>query len=296
MAHVFMFLRHIHRVVIILIAVIGIGSVTAYGQLSDAALYQPLLPTSIVMLPSDQSDPLGTQTTDTSTSRIGVEIGLNYAMQKGLYRIGCGTFDQGAELNPTTAAAYDLMLAGPLCFEALLGVQGKSVRGGYQSWETLALTFDNGASVPFDVLFENSGTASFTYLFFQPSVKAYITKAIYAGGGGNIGLLVGARAQYIRTIVTRSAVVNDLGLTEFYFDPSESSSRYTKVFPEESIFNTANIVIDGVIYIGAEFQAIGDFVFGPRLQYSLPVTAAVSMPELRLSGLQFSIGARYPLN
>ena len=160
----------------------------------------------------------------------------------------------------------------------------------------LTLTMPDNAPVSADVELENVGDARFFYLFLQPSAKYYITPGLYAGVGLDAGLKTSASTQYTKNIVTRTGVVDPIGPAEFYYGAAESSEPYTKVFPAEERGDAAGLVLDGVLYVGAEINAGGKLRVGPRIQYALPITAAIATPALKLSCFMLSIGARYPLD
>jgi hypothetical protein len=233
----------------------------------------------------------------TEFQRIGGELGLSSVWQTGYYTAGCGVFEKGAKINPLIAFAYDRPLFGNFRLEGLLGYQGRSVRSTFNSRELVAVDVPADSTVErVEVDFENVGTASFNYLFLLPSLKFYFTKAVYAGAGMNIGLLLGGSAQHTKTILSRSVDIPRRGLTEVSFVEDESEDPYSMVYPAEDIENTSSIGIDGVAYVGAEFPVGRKLKVGPRLLYTIPLTPVVTDPSLKLNTLQFLIGVRYDLN
>ncbi|MEO5931711.1 MAG: hypothetical protein ABIR47_17385, partial [Candidatus Kapaibacterium sp.] len=116
----------------------------------------------------------------TEYPRVGGELGFSSVWQSGAFDAGCGHFEKGFRINPLIAAAYDMPFAPfnrpGLRFEALLGFQGRSIKGSYNSLERVQLQTEEKTYATVDVNFENVGTADFTYVFFLPSMKYYITK------------------------------------------------------------------------------------------------------------------------
>jgi len=232
----------------------------------------------------------------TEFQRIGGELGLSSVWQSGYFTAGCGTFETGARINPLIAFAYDRPLFSKVRFEALLGYQGRSVRGTYNSRELVAVRVPDSSVERVNVDFENVGTASFNYLFLLPSVKFYVTKGVYAGVGANVGLLLGGSVQYTKNILSRSVDIPRRGLTEIYYVQDESADPYSKVYDSEDLTNKSSIGLDGVAYVGAEFPIGRKLKLGPRLMYTIPLSPVVTDPELKLNTLQFMVGVRYDLN
>lgn len=232
---------------------------------------------------------------DYDRPRVGVEIGLSSAQQQGIYRTGCGEFTKGARLNPLLAVAYDYPIVNKvLRFEGLLGFQWKSLSSVYNSREQVVLQ-SGGQHVFVDVDFENKGTASLSYLFLMPSLKFYLARGLYLGGGLSAGLSMGATTQYTKTILSRTVVIQDLGLSEVTYAPEESSDPYTRVFPEEDRSDASSFAIDAVAFAGAEFRVGPRLFIGPRLLFGYPLNNVFSDPELKVLSFQFLVGARYDL-
>jgi hypothetical protein len=228
--------------------------------------------------------------------RIGGEIGLSSSWQSGAYQAGCGFFQKGAKLNPILAVAYDkpVFTAG-FRFEALLGYQGRSLASSYNSRENVVLNTKNGL-VRVDVDFENLGVATFSYFFLLPSLRYNFSKAFYAGAGINLGLLVAKNTQYTKNIISKTVSLGEAGLSTVAYPESESSDPYSKVYPAEDLPNANGFGVDGALYLGAEFQVSRRFKVGPRLLYTIPLTAVLSNPdELKINSFQFLIGLRYDL-
>jgi hypothetical protein len=250
------------------------------------------------MMAQGEDNPLAPRT---EFERIGGEIGLTSVWQTGTFTAGCGTFEKGAKINLLLAAAYDRPLFSHVRFEALLGYQGRSVKGSYTSRELVAVTVDDKTQTEpsverVNVDFENVGTASFNYIFLMPSLKFYITKGLYVGAGANIGLLLGGSVQYTKNILSKDIDIPRLGPTEVYFKEEESSDPYSMVFPSEDVANKSSLGFDGVAYVGAEFPVGRKLKIGPRVLYSIPLTPVITDPQLKLNTLQFMVGARYDLN
>lgn len=238
--------------------------------------------------------------------RVGLEIGFSSVWQAGIYGAGCGVFDKGAGLNLYIAAAYDREFADMFRFEGLVGYQGKTVQSSFNSRENIGVSTTSGP-VNAEVDFENVGTASFSYVFAQPSIKFYPFTGVYVGAGASANLLMSASTQYTKNILSRTVNLNELGLSEVFYSTDQSSDPYSMVFPEEDAEGAAPVTFDGVFFIGAEFR-VGKsyatpldtkprkrFALGPRLQYSMPFVAALTDDpyQLKLHGLQFLVGLRY---
>lgn len=232
--------------------------------------------------------------------RIGGEVGLSSVWQSGSFTARCGVFEEGSQIDPIIAAAYDYPFSNRFRdsrfrFEALLGYQGRSVTGSYTSRENVVLETANGPARA-NVDFENVGNARFGYLFFLPSVKFYITRGLYAGAGVNAGLRLGSSTQYTKNILSRSVTVPDFGPAEVYYPEEESSDPYSKVFESEDRPDASSISLDAAAYIGAEFPIGRKMKIGPRILYTIPFTSVFSNPELKLNTLQFLIGVRINLD
>lgn len=243
------------------------------------------------VLAQDEDTPLGP--TD-YLPRIGGEFGLSSVWQTGSYVARCGTFVKGSRVSPLIAIAYDRMYGRSFRFEGLLGIQGRGVGSSYNSSENVVLQTPSGpARATID--FENVGSLSASYLFVLPSMKYYLTRGVYAGAGISAGLLLGASTQYTKNILSKTVVVDDLGLSEVYYPSEESSDPYSKVFEEESRDDASGVAVDGVVYVGAEIPLGSKLVFGPRVMYVLPVTSILANPDLKLNAVQILLGVRYNL-
>jgi len=252
---------------------------------ASAALSQP-----------QPSDPLGEVLR--THPRIGLEVGLSSAWQSGEYLTGCGDFKEGAAINGVIALAYDHPLSGDkLRFEALLGFQGRSVSSSYNSRENVLLNTNNGL-VRTDVDFENQGEFNTSMFFVLPSLKYYFGKAVYAGVGASGNFVTGASSQYTKNILSRTVLINELGLSDVYYAEGESSDPYSKVYPAEERKDVNSFTADLVFYAGLEFPITESkkLRLGPRLMYTLPLMPHVSTPELRLNSFQILIGGRYVLD
>ena len=229
--------------------------------------------------------------------RVGLEVGLSSAWQSGEYLTGCGDFKEGAAINGVIALAYDHPLSGEkFRFEALLGFQGRSVSSSYNSRENVLLNTNNGL-VRTDVDFENLGEFNTSMFFFLPSLKYYLAKPVYLGVGASGNFVTGASSQYTKNILSRTVLINELGLSDVYYAESESSDPYSKVYPAEQRDDVSGFTADLVFYAGLEFPITESkkLRLGPRLMYTLPLTMHVGDPELRLNSFQILIGGRYVL-
>ena len=226
--------------------------------------------------------------------RIGADIGLSSVWQNGTYIAGCGRFETGAQINPLFALAYDHPITNAIRFEALLGYQGRSVSSSYNSRENVVLQTTNGA-IPVDIDFENIGNARFSYGFLLPSVKMYLAGKFFAGVGISANLLLSSSTQYTKNILSKTVMLDDLKLSEVYYSEAESSDPYSKVFDEEQPDPVNGFGIDGVVYLGGEFEVSRGVMLVPRVLMTIPFSPVIPDPELKLMTLQFLIGARFNL-
>jgi hypothetical protein len=226
--------------------------------------------------------------------RIGADIGLSSVWQSGTYIAGCGRFETGAQINPVFALAYDHPISNTIRFEALLGYQGRSVSSSYNSRENVVLQTTND-TVPVEIDFENIGNARFSYAFLLPSVKIYLAGKFFAGAGISANLLLSSSTQYTKNILSKTVMLDDLPLSEVYYQESESSDPYSKVFPEEAVDPVNGFGLDGVIYAGGEFEVAKGVMMVPRVLMTIPLMPVIPDPELKLMTLQFLIGARFNL-
>lgn len=238
--------------------------------------------------------------------RVGLEVGFSSVWQDGSYIAGCGLFDKGTALNIWIAAAYDREMSDAFRAEGLLGYQGRSVRSRFNSRENIGVSTESGP-VNAEVDFENIGTASFSYIFFQPGIKFYPIPSIYVGAGASVNFLLNATTQYQKDILSRTVNLNELGVSEVFYSQEESSDPYSKIFPEVTEDGAAGVTFDGVIIAGAEFS-VGkrvnspidmntrrQFALSPRIQYTIPFVAALTQDnnQIKLGGLQILFGLRY---
>ncbi len=243
-----------------------------------------------------------------NSKRLGLEVGFSSAYQSGSYSAGCEIFEKGAGLNVIIAAAYDQEFAGDFRFEALLGYQGRSISSRFNTREPIALATET-VPVIAQVDFENFGDANFSYLFLQPGVKFYPFKNLYGGAGMSVNYLLGASTQYRKDIISRTIELPELGLSEVFYSEDQSSDPYSMVYASESRDDASSITVDAVLMLGAEFY-VGPTVatpiesgqkrklaIGPRLQYIIPFTNALSDGEraISLGAFQFLVGFRYEL-
>ena len=224
--------------------------------------------------------------------RFGADIGLSSVWQSGVYTAGCGRFEVGSQVNPIFALAYDHPLSNKIRVEGLLGYQGRSIASSYNSRENVVLQTSNGA-VPVDIDFENIGDARFSYIFVLPSVKVYLFGTFFAGAGASANFLMSSSTQYTKNILSKSIMIDDLGLSEVYYPEEESSDPYSKVFDEEEPENVNGFGLDAVAYLGGEFSLTSDVLIVPRVLMTIPLTPVIDDPELKLSTLQFLLGARF---
>jgi hypothetical protein len=227
--------------------------------------------------------------------RLGGELGLTPTWQSGMYRTGCGEFTEGTRINPIVAIAYDHPIVdGQMRLEVLGGWLSHSVSSSYNSRETVILQ-TAGGTARVDVDFENQGEFNATYFFLLPSIRFYLLEALYAGAGVSAGFLAGARSQYTKTIISKSVMIPELGLSEISYPEEESDDPYSKIFPEEERPDANGFGLDLAAYIGAEFKIGERMTMGPRVLFAYPVTSVVNDPELRLLSMQFTLGARFAL-
>lgn len=227
--------------------------------------------------------------------RVGLEIGLTPTWQSGVYRTGCGEFVEGTRVNPLIALAYDHPVVEDLArVEVLAGWMLHSVASRYTSRETVVLQTDRGTA-RVEVDFENEGELNASYFFLLPSFKLYLFESLYAGAGVSAGFLGGATTQYKKTIVTKSLIIPELGLSEVSYPEEESDDPYTKIFPEEERPDAQGFALDLAVYVGAELKLGERLRAGPRILFAYPVTTVLSDPDLRLLSMQLSLGVRYAL-
>jgi hypothetical protein len=226
--------------------------------------------------------------------RIGLEAGLSLTSQQGLYRAGCGEFDHGSGMGPIFALAYDGPLATGIRYEGLLGFHGRSSSGSYITSDSTRIATDDGGVASALVQFERKGTVRSSSIFLLPSVRYSVAPWLYVGVGASAGLVFSTTTEYSQKILTRT-VENNGVITEVFFDPSESSDPEVRVDPEEDRDDASTLLLDGVIYLGAEFRVADDWTAGPRIMYSLPLTPIFNDPSLSISSLQIMIGVRRAL-
>jgi len=251
---------------------------------------------ALVVLPTisfGQSEDSPLEPTDVYP-RIGAEFGLSSNWQSGSYVARCGVFLKGSHVSPLFAVAYDKPMSSVVRFEALLGLQGRGVSSAYNSSENVVLQTPSGPARA-TVDFENLGTLSASYVFIMPSAKLYVTPGLYLGAGLSGGLLLGASTQYTKNILTKTVVVDDLGLSEVYYPAGESSDPYSKVFDEESRDDAGGFALDGVAYVGAEVRIGPRLKIGPRIMYIVPFSSILPDPELKVNAMHFLVGVRYSL-
>jgi hypothetical protein len=236
-----------------------------------------------------QSSPLESRV----RTRIGLEAGLSLTTQQGLYRAGCGEFDHGTGMGPIFALAYDGPLGTGIRYEGLLGFHGRSSSGSYITNDSTRIATENGVASAL-VQFERKGTVASSSIFLLPSVRYSITPWLYAGVGASAGLVFSTTTEYSQEILTRTVEYNGV-VTEVFFDPSESSDPQVKTDPAEDRDDASTLLLDGVIYLGADFRVADDWTAGPRVMYSLPLTPIFSAPSLSISSLQIMIGVRRAL-
>lgn len=242
-----------------------------------------------------------------TSNRIGLEIGFTSVYQIGEYAAGCEVFEKGAGANFLVAAAWDRSLSSTMRIEGLLGYQSRTIASRFNSREVIGLATETGA-VNAEVDFENIGRATFSYLFFQPGVKFYPVKNLYAGAGASLNLLLSGTTQYQKDILSRTVELNELGLSEVFYSDLESSDPYSMVYETVDREDAGGVTFDGVLMIGGEFY-VGNasdpgqleqkrrLAIGPRLQYTIPFVNALSDGEraMKLGTFQFLVGMRYEL-
>jgi hypothetical protein len=227
--------------------------------------------------------------------RVGGEIGLIPTWQSGMYMTGCGEFTEGTRINPLIALAYDSPIVDrELRIEVLAGWLSHGVSSRYNSRETVVLE-TAGGTARVEVDFENEGEFNASYFFLLPSIKFYILESLYAGAGLSAGILTNASSQYRKTIVSKSVLIPELGLSEISYPQEESDDPYTKIFPAEERPDAQGFGLDIAAYVGAELKISERLKLGPRVLFAYPVTSVVNDPELKLLSMQITIGARYAL-
>jgi hypothetical protein len=233
----------------------------------------------------------------TEFPRMGIEGGLSWVTQTGTYTSGCGTFTDGSGINAVIAGAYDYPISGYVRLEGLLGLQTRHTGSTYNTVENTVIR-TSGGFIESDVTYENKGSATFTYLFAQPSVKWYPYKNIYVGAGLSANLFTGASTRYSKSIVTRVVDGGGGEVVEVAYPDADSRDGITKDYPIQDRTDASGMTFDGAAYVGLEFSIYTRLRFSPRLTYTLPLTPSLSEPgetEMKLGTLQATIGFRYSL-
>ncbi|MCB9214808.1 MAG: hypothetical protein R3F28_01550 [Candidatus Kapaibacterium sp.] len=226
--------------------------------------------------------------------RVGVEIGADFTSQEGSYMVGCGTFTEGAGTNLIAGAVYDKPVENIFRIELMGGFRTRHISGNYTTTEPSFIQTADGF-VEADLTYDNIGDARFLYLFGQPSFKFYPVKALYVGAGVNLGFPLSVEMIYTKDILTKAVTLESGEIIEAFYPSGEASDPHSKVFPSLDPDNVSPLLIDPVIYLGAEIRLNRRMYLGPRLTYTLPVMGAISDPELKLTSLQGTIGIRYDL-
>ena len=226
--------------------------------------------------------------------RVGVEVGLDATNQEGTYMVGCGTFSEGSGTNLVLSAAYDKPIEDIFRIELTGGFRTRHVSGRYSTSETSYIQTGEGF-VEADLTYDNIGDARFLYIFGQPSFKFYPIKPLYIGAGLNIGFPLSVEMVYTKDILTKTVTLESGEIIEAFYPATEASDPHSKVFPTFDPDNVSPLLIDPVLFIGAEIRLGRRLFIGPRLTYTFPVMGAISDPELKLTSLQGTLGFRYDL-
>lgn len=236
----------------------------------------------------DPSSPLGAKTV---FPRIGIEAGFDRTTQDGTYAVGCGLFDEGAGTNIIMGISYEVPVADLFRIEGLLGFRTRNVNHRYRTIEqSVVQTADGFLETNID--YDNVGSLNSSYLFLQPSFTFYPTRNFYIGLGANFSYGIGSSAQYQRDILTKTATLDDGSVIEIFFPATDSDDPHSRVFPEEEPEQAASILIDPVVMAGLELRLGRDFFIGPRFTYAIPLTPAITSPELTLSSISATIAVR----
>ena len=226
--------------------------------------------------------------------RAGFEIGADLTRQEGSYSVGCGTFDEGSGTNLILGAVYDKPIEKLFRVELFAGFRQRNVSGDYAEEEPSVIQTADGF-IETDLTYDNVGGAKFLYLFGQPSFKFYPIDALYIGAGANLGFPLGVEETYSKDIITKTVTLEGGEIIEAYYPAAESSDPHSRVFPSEDPDNVSPLLIDPVIFLGAEIRLSRRLFIGPRVTYTVPVMAAITDPELKLTSIYGTIGLRYDL-
>ena len=226
--------------------------------------------------------------------RMGVEVGGDITSQEGVYSVGCGTFDEGSGTNYVLSAVYDKPVEDLFRVELMGGLRTRHVTGSYTTTEKSFIQTADGF-IEADLTYDNIGDGRFLYLFGQPSFKFYPVNALDLGAGVNIGFPLSAAMIYTKDILTKTVTLESGEIIEAFYPSGEASDPHSKVFPSEDPDNVSPLLIDPVVYIGAEIRLNRRLFIGPRITYTLPIMGAISDPELKLTSIQGTIGLRYDL-
>jgi hypothetical protein len=236
------------------------------------------------------SSPLGEQTV---FPRIGIEGGFDLTGQEGSYSVGCGTFDEGSGTNLTIGLSYDKPLSEQFRVEGLLGFRLRNVSHAYPSQEPSVIQTADGF-VETTIDYDNVGRITASSLFLQPSIRYAPVEFFYIGVGVNAGVILSTTTHYRKDITSRVVELTNGETIEAFYPAADSDDPYSRSFAPEDP-EAAGLLLDPVAYAGLDFS-VGDHLFiGPRFTFALPLMPLFSEPEVTLSSMQFTLGARYNL-
>lgn len=253
--------------------------------LGGATLFPSPLPAQGV----DDSSPLGEKTI---FPRFGVEGGFDLTEQDGAYSVGCGTFEEGSATNVTVGGTFDVPITVQLRIEGILGLRTRGVNHSYRTDELSVIQTADGF-VETTISYNNVGSIANFSLFAQPSIRYAPKQFFYVGAGVNAGVTLASTTRYRKDIITRVVELADGSTIEAFFPATDSDDPYSRSFTPEKP-ESAGIILDPIVYAGLELRF--DRVFlGPRLTYAFPLMPILTNPELTLSSMQLTLGARYNL-
>ena len=234
--------------------------------------------------------------------RVGLETGIALYMQSGefLMHEGRHRFHDGNGTGYAAELVFDSPLSGGehrfIVFEGAVGYRRMMIEPRHVMQDTLGLHLQSERgtdTIPVAVFFEDVARVDFAYLTLSPSIKVYPFQWLHAGLGVDAAILVSARRDFTQNIVTRAVEVKGYGLADITFPGSPD--RYSRTISEEDLHDASDLLLNGRIYLGAEFEVGDGLWIGPRALYSFPFTRALEGSSLKIHALQFTAGLRYAL-
>ena len=240
------------------------------------------------MAQSVSSDPLGARTI---YPRIGLEGGFDRTEQDGIYAVGCGEFAEGSALNILFGASFEVPFSDHFRVEGLLGFRTRKVSDAYRTIEQSVVRVGENEFLETPIDYNNIGRLQTSWIFLQPSLTWYPNHNVYLGLGANVGVNVGASAQYQRDIETKVVTLENNRVVEVFFPAIDSDNPHSRLFPSTDP-EVSSILVDPVAMAGLELRLGDEFFIGPRLTYALPLMPLLSDPDLTLSSITATLAIR----